>query len=141
MIVLSVRHTGSHFLNDALGLSGYFIHSGIKREIVDKWLGGHDVIVSPLRDPKDVWASFCKRDHPEELFWKDWNALIDLNKQYKIHYVPIDHPERDACFSAISDEVVDWDKRLGAIKNVTGEFRKIDLSPIYKIPFVSQFYG
>jgi len=141
MCLVTVPHTATYWMKLALGLDT-FTHAANHR-VAPARLRDADIIVSPLRHPKSVWHTFAKYDgEDEQWFWDNWYALAEFDKQYPIHYIPIDCLEiRDELFSQISDRTPDWAvKENSSNRAVCAEY--IDLTPIWEmLPVVERFYG
>lgn len=148
LFLLSVPHTGTRFTERLLGPL-YKMHTdlGVERKRMPRLrllLEMSRVIVSPLRDPQKVWASFCRRRHTGERFWEGWRILEVLHQEFKIHYLPVDTPDRQLYLDEIAKGLgrkieTDWEP-IGN-KDVThGLLLDQDLTEVYAMPMIRDRY-
>lgn len=138
MICLAAPHTASQWMYRALGLDT-FTHPATAHA-ADR-VAEADLIVSPLRQPKSVWHTFCKYSgESTQWFFDNWYALAHFDAEYPIHYIPMDLPERQTLFAEVSDNHPNWDLKINSSdRAVCAEY--LDLSPIMAMPFIERFYG
>ncbi len=128
LIIASVPHTGSHFLID---LTGYtvlddpenisravernlrvycfrHVYGGESIELLTKW-GKMAPLISPLRHPMSVAQSWKNRGKPifeieqRASMIKLFHKLIDLSKAVKIHFLPLDLPNKQRYLDRICE--------------------------------------
>mgnify|MGYP000076110558 FL=1 len=157
MLLVSVPHTGTRFLQ---GLTNApFMHSyeyTTPQNIVDR--GGSDILCAPLRDPWEVWKTWYQRypnlfyildpDHPKSMETA-WRSLAALDREFgSVIYIPVDVPDRrDEQLQSLSEAMgrdlsTDWEPV--AARTQEKKLREVpekDLSWIYQLPFVEEFYG
>lgn len=137
-IIVSVPHTGTRFLQKRFGIAHHVhTHSNwvkIMNEIQDRQ------IVSPLRHPKDVWRSWCRRRHADDLtnwvsqFFIAWGNLHTLDQMYDIDFVCVDKGE--------DSRITDWQK-VGDTDGDSAQWKlhKVDLRPLMKLPMIQRNYS
>jgi len=150
MIVVSVPHTGTRTLRGLLGAPGWHVFG----EDFEKMVEGKRLI-APLRDPTEVWASFCRRrgtGHAVALsrYDESWMALAGWDAVYDITYVPVDIPGvRDDIMAELGVENIDWDRKAGhlseedllACKGYEGDWIEKDIGWVYDLSFIRKFYA
>lgn len=138
--VVSVPHTGTRWARRTFECLS--VHSYVDDEIVG-------VPIVPLRDPRAVWDSWCRRlgtGHAVPVnFDFAWEQLHELSHRYDFHYLPLDTPDRDECFYRICDALGEdlapkWDQKDGHLELEVQDYPR-DLSKIYELPFIKRFYG
>ena len=155
-VVLSVPHTGTRTLREILGC--FSKHTFVNNERLAMDLVGA-VVVTPLRDPREVWKSWLVRQgtiHQVDLhqFEKTWRRLEELDKLYSIIYVPLDRPERDMQFAKVERAVGEefspnWEHREGHIETYAYGYEDRprvyddgrDLNWIYQLPMIKRYYN
>lgn len=137
-IIVSVPHTGTRFLQDRLGVEKY-VHTH------SNWVHLHErihdkQIIAPLRKPKDVWRSWCRRrDGGQDVldwaqhFFAAWYVLHTIDQLYDVDFICVD--KRD------DERIEDWSSVGEDEKShPLWKHHRADLRVIYKIPFVHRHY-
>ncbi len=149
MHILSVPHTGSRTLHSVLNCPYVHTHSkgrdpGAQEELVRRVIEGKQ-IVTPLRDPEDVWRSWTNRHNPDtpnpaKHFKRAWELLETYAQEYDLHFITIDRPERDAQLGELLGykPELDW-PAVGHFESDKPPV-EADLSWIYELPMIKQFY-
>lgn len=130
-VVVSVQHTGSRFLCERLGIhTNDIIHTNQPLTSVIEKIDGRDII-TPLRHPKDVWHSWCKRGKADSnLFLFSWARLNTLCFLTPIDFIAVDKQE--------DSRITDWTKVCHNPKEA--ECPEVDLRGIMKMPFIRGHY-
>jgi hypothetical protein len=132
-VVVSVQHTGSRFVADRLGIDqSDIIHTYTELSVLLSQVDGRGDIVSPLRHPKDVWESWCRRgreDYPT--FMLSFFTLGALASIRDVDFIAVDKQE--------DPRISDWTREYHLEKEVVS-CPKVDLSPLRMIPFVREHY-
>lgn len=137
-IIISVPHTGTRFLKERLGIHEH-CHTNANWRHIERQVHGKQ-IVTPLRNPSDVWRSWCRRRHRDDLtkwvaqFFVSWGVLHTLDQMYDIDYICIDKCE--------DPRIDDWSK-VGDKDESVADWRPhgIDLRPLFKLPLVQEHYS
>jgi len=138
--VWSVKHTGTNFLRkvlmDAYGVKISVVHWGNQRNYQGD-------IVSPIRNPKDVYKSWYSRGEFGPKFFEEWVLLNIAFMEGRTRVLPIDTDDRDEHLARMSDFLgielsTDWEPVKPGVRYEPPE---IDLSYIYGMPVVKRFYG
>ncbi len=174
LIIASVPHTGSHFLIDLIDYEILRDESDIKHALERnhkvyrfhhvyggesmEWLlkyGSMAPVISPLRHPMSVAQSWKNRGKPIiehdvhapmiELF----QALIELSKQVKMYFLPLDHPMREQYLKRISDVAgrsfkTRWDRYGPIPSNPHQDLTVAEIDAVNELmtdPFFEQFYA
>lgn len=134
-IIISVPHSGTRFLKDRLKVTEH-IHTNLNWEALMEKIDGRPLI-APMRKPTEVWRSWCRRRNPEEdfpylSFAMSYGVMHTLDQLFDIDFI---------CLETQSDpRITDW-RSVGDQDYGPWELRKLDLRPIYKLPFVQRYYG
>lgn len=141
--LLSVVHTGTHFLMDlfkANGIDNYsHCHYGVQTPIITQ-----ELIVSPIRDPWACYVTCISRGHLDDSFWMGWR---EFNARFlfegDLWIVPVDTDSRGVLLSLLSLRlgvplITDW-KPVRSGPRL--EVEPVDLSEIYNLPVVKKFYS
>lgn len=136
-IIVSVPHSGTRFLKKRLGIKDH-VHANANWVKLWEEVEGREVIV-PLRKPPSVLRSWCRRRADRELvnwiaqFCASWFILHALDQMMELDYICIDKCE--------DPRIDDWTK-VGDEdgSHVRWKLHKVDLRPIYKLPFVDRHY-
>ncbi len=166
ILIVSVRHTGTRFLHDQVG--GIHYHVGENKIHGDGEVSKDQqfsLVLSPLRNPKDVWDSWCCRyglycgTHPsgpivgngdiistKKWFKDSWINLSELHKD--IIFIPVDIEEGKEQIKIAEGRIgrglgVDWNKRYGHQPRPVTKYKRewtADMDFIYKLPFIDRFY-
>ena len=130
-VIVSVQHTGSRFVADRLGIDpAHIIHTYTDLSQVLSQLEGRGII-SPLRHPKDVWESWCKRGRADyATFILSFFTLAALASIRDVDFIAVDKQE--------DSRIKDWSK-VSHDERDTGCV-DVDLSPLRMIPFVRDNY-
>lgn len=136
--VLSVEHTGTHFLDKLLRTGGF-------RDISASHWGDHrddGFVISPIRRPEDVYRSWVARGRMGERFWFSWLRFNERYEAGNVFVLPVDTPDREKRLEALSERLrttftTDWEP-VGCGPKV--EVPDIDLSGLYALPVVRDFY-
>ena len=152
VIIISVPHTGTVFLREVL-YCNYFHCDDLTPEKLAETVEGK-IVVSPLRDPVDVWRSWVKREGtglqlPRERFTENWKRLAQMDRDYDVHYVCVDRPERDEQLRVVEKKLSDprrISKRLHTdwkpLNSVSGEVsEKPEIDWVYELDPVRKYYG
>jgi hypothetical protein len=135
-IIVSVPHTGTRFLQQRLGLQEH-IHTLSSWDSLLRKLAGRKVYI-PLRNPPDVWRSWCRRHNPKIFpygqFFLAWGCLQMIAEQMEVDVICVDHKT--------DPRINDWGK-VGDQDNskVGWQLLKTDLRPLYRLPLVDKYYG
>lgn len=116
MIIASVPHTGSRFVQRLLGCEFVHVYAGESLERIKR----HDLIVVPLRHPMRVAESWKRRgkpiaEHPvHEPMLAMWRNLIEVIDPLKPVYVPIDNGQRELALKGLGRRIgrmleTDWE--------------------------------
>ena len=109
MNLFSIRHTGTHLVQDILTRAGVpfrplHIDEAYAEALCAQITG--DTIVVPLRHPARVLRSWLGRtgiNNTETKLWAAWDFLISKIAPTQPHYLTVDVPEiRDAQLSKLS---------------------------------------
>ena len=147
--LITVPHTGTRTLKAALDC--FHIHAHSMPSSVHR-VCDNKIVVSPLRDPKDVWESWkirfgtVRQADAIGAFDEAWRALAQWDKVYDITYVPLDIPElRDKQLESIgADTSYDWSDRKGHLETLPEDPQPVEDRPldwIYELPMVKQYYN
>jgi len=151
IFLTSIPHTGSHSLQHLLNLQN-FIH--IHDENINEHLMKADLIVAPLRNPRNVWLSWVRRFNksPNEyvkrgaLFLHCWERMNHYSTCYQIHFLPMDTYDREDHLIRMGNLVgmklkTDWPLVNGSQAPIPETIPFIDFREIYSYEFVRSFYG
>ena len=89
-------------------------------------------------------------DHQIDLdrFERQWRKLVQIDRIYKILYIPVDHKDRDKELKRVADRIEEdiapkW-VRVGHMGGNHGEYHgeipEIDWDFIYDLPMIKKFY-
>jgi hypothetical protein len=103
--------------------------------LLDRTRGRH--VVVPLRNPSDVWRSWCRRNAPDKFpysqFFIAWGCLHALDQLRDLDVVCIDKQE--------DQRVSDWSEVGGEDSGVANwKLLKVDLRPLFELPIVKRHY-
>lgn len=135
-IVVSVPHSGTRFLKERLGVDEH-VHSHRPWKDVLKRIEGKHVYV-PLRNPKMVWHSWCRRNNKDPLwfapeFFAAWFNIHTLDQVFDLDFICLDK-QNDA-------RIKDWGRVGGNDASRLGhEIYSVDMQPIYKLPYINRYY-
>ena len=143
--VVSIPHSGTRSMMQALGC-GYH-HMFIREN--QYWQGFKEkILVCPLRDPKEVWKSWVKRDNAKrgavslDLFEKQYQHLKNMDAEYDLFYIPVDRTNFDL-LEELSERVgfhVSLSK-IGSMDAPTEtDHEEPDWDYIYNLPMIKRFY-
>lgn len=129
--IISVPHTGTRFLKKHLDLQ--HMHTSVPWGRIIQKVEKYDRLHCPLRDPQDVWRSWCRRrpgQDPMRIlnnFWSAWSQLNRLDQRYQIRYHQV--------------ELLDGE-RIGEGEHQDNQWtlHKVDLRPFYHFPFMEGRY-
>lgn len=135
-IIVSVPHTGTRFLQERLGVKDY-VHTICPWDALLERVKDRQVI-SPLRNPSDVWKSWARRKNPKTepfpyaLFIGAWHVLHTLDMMMDVDFI---------CVDKCSDpRIKDWEP-VGNRDYGPYDLKPIDLRSIFWLPFVNKHYG
>ena len=130
-VIVSVQHTGSRFLAERLDIDkSNIIHTFTELSQVVKDIQGRKIL-SPIRRPKDVWESWCKRGRPNYAkFMYSFFTLGALASMYPVDFIAVDKQE--------DSRIDDWSKVCHDNREI--ECPVVDLSPLKMIPFIRDSY-
>lgn len=103
MIIASVPHSGSRFVQKLLGCKFLHVYSGESLDEIKR----HDTIVVPLRHPLAVAKSWKRRgkpitEHPKhECMVRMFRNLIDQVDPLNPKYLPVDNARRTSALIAL----------------------------------------
>ena len=144
--LLSVPHTGTHFLKELFLINGIENYSHRHYGAVNIF-PIMDLIVSPIRDPLKTWIS-CASDNTDSALRAYDNAWKEFNWHFQnepdLWVIPVDAPDdvREEQLNLLSMRLglplqTDW-KPVHSLPHK--EVSTPDLSYIYDLPIVQQFY-
>ena len=131
-IIVSVKHSGTRFLRERLGVDEY-VHTDMEWNVLVNRVEGKNIIV-PLRKPEDVWASWWSRGlHNLPIFLHSYYTLHALDQLFDVDYIAVDRQ--------VDERITDWtpvgnkDK-----KKVTVEPFPTDLRVLRMLPIIRRYY-
>ena len=133
-MVISIPHTGTRTLRKLYRCG--FVHTFHLTDTDEKLLkfwGNQFQLISPLRHPFNVWASWVGRhekkqgDVPLELFEPEWMNMDRLSRILNIEFIPVDKLALEKVGSLGLD--------VGRAPNV-----EVDWDKIFSLPFVKEHY-
>lgn len=135
-IIVSVPHCGTRFLMNRLGINDH-IHTMASWDSLLRRIEGRKVYV-PLRNPPDVWRSWCRRHQPQIFpygqFFLSWGCLQMLDSIRDVDIICVDH--------RTDPRIDDWGKVGDEDASKVGwQLIKTDLRPLYRLPIVEKYYG
>lgn len=137
-IIVSVPHSGTRFLKERLSIAHHCHTHTNWRKLYEEIQGKH--IIVPLRRPDEVWRSWCRRRDPDSVlmwvgaFFQGWCILHTLDQMYELDFICIDKQE--------DLRISDWSKVGDGDENgPRWKLLKVDLRPLYKLPFVQEHYS
>jgi len=112
------------------------------------------VIVTPLRDPRNVWKSWERRNNKlSRHFMQQWNTLKNFDANCYIFYVPVDREEKHECIQELSKKLgrklsPDWDIYIGCDHEPARLPYHAGVDPLdevgwkylYNLPMIKRFY-
>ena len=109
-----------------------------------KWIQIFDLIITPIRRPELVAATWARRGDKEDHFWiqwDNWQKMVDLGALV----LPIDHPDRDSYLEKISTAIdmkleTDW-APFNTAKAPRGTSLPVKVDRLYDIPIIGELYG
>jgi hypothetical protein len=140
--LVSVPHTGTKFLRKLL------IDHGIDFTMTHYFEFQGGVTVSPIRDPLKCYNTFMRRQRPISQFYDSWHRFNEFYETQDYPIIPVDvKTHRTKALKKLSERLgvplrTDW-KPVGTSKNLDFPEIKavdIDLSEIYALPVVKQYY-
>lgn len=143
MHILSVPRTGTHCLQDILKCDYVHTYSmgrnaQAQSNLVRKGAAAAPLVV-PLRNPRDVWRSWTNRfTNPARHFEQAWRLLEVYAKEYELHFIPVDHSERDSQLAKLGKFESTWPK-VGHLES-DKEPVEADLDWIYEMSFIKRYY-
>lgn len=135
-LIVSVPHCGTRFLKERLGIEKH-IHTTSRWDSLHKACAGKELIV-PLRNPVDVWRSWCRRNNPHMFpyaqFYLAWGALQMLDLTYSLDVICIDKQE--------DQRISDWGK-VGDedASRANWNLLKVDQRHLQLLPIITRHYG
>jgi len=141
MITLfSVPHTGTHFLKKVLEDAGLTV----KAKHWTGWLPVDGLIIAPIRDPKRTLQSWKARKRVQD-FTGLWELFDKAYNSQNVFVLPIDTDNKDERLKELSKLLnvtleTDW-APLNVGPSSEHEEIKEDLTDIYKLKVVNDFYG
>lgn len=138
--IRSVQHTGTNFIHKVLMDAGWNCRATHWTNANVKDTG---LMISPIRNPKDVWVTWCSRDRQEDFnhMWSLFNQVYLENPNLFI--VPVDTEDREDYLNLLSQRLkcdlkTDW---TPVESREHKNYMDRDLSNIYELPVVRKFYG
>jgi len=100
-------------------------------------------VVSPIRDPWDVYVTWYSRDRDIAEMFDEWYWFDDAYRRQIPLIVPVDTADRETHLDTLSKRLkysftTDWSPVESMARKIPP---KIDLSGIYELPVVKRFYG
>ena len=135
-IIVSVPHTGTRFIKERLGIEQY-VHAHTGWRTI--WNRAHErPIVVPLREPADVFRSWCRRHDPKNFpygeFFLAWGQLHALDQMLELDVICIDKCD--------DPRITDWTPvGDGDVSRAGWKLHKIDLRAIHKLPIIERHYS
>lgn len=138
--VMSVKHTGTHFLTQLLSESIGPVRtthwSALNKDMLS------EITISPIRHPDLCYATWYSRNRFGPAFFEEWKVLNYNFVNDRIHPFPIDTENREFYKQQLEEVlgeklVTEW-KPLGSDKRY--EPPKMDLSEVYNLEVVQFFY-
>ncbi len=138
-MILSVPHSGTRFLMNRFGEKKY-AHTtwewGLIWELLDEL--PHETPIVPLRDPVQVWRSWCRRNKAETFpygeFFLGWGQLHALDQMMELDVICVDKKE--------DPRIDDWTSVGSADGNCANwKLIRCDLRSLYELPIVKRHYG
>lgn len=146
VFLLSVPHTGTRFTKGIIN-PDCEMHTDLAESMVmlRPLLEISRVIVVSLRDPWKVWDSFCRMKRTKDRYFGCWQGLDELDKDFKLHYFPIDLPDRQGNLDRLSAVLgrtvtTDWEP-VGVDYSRRGTVVNQDLSSIYELSMIKDRYS
>ncbi len=139
--ILSVKHTGTNFLDqlikEYLGpvRAAHWSHS--RPDKLPK------IVVSPIRNPQDVYTTWYSRGRFGPEFFKEWQVFNEAFLLGIPTIVPVDTPDREFHLNKLSNRLgVDLQTEWVPVESQTRyPAPEIDLSSIYELEVVKAFYA
>jgi hypothetical protein len=134
-IVVSVPPRGTRFLMKKLDIE-LQVHTHWPWDTIMKALEGKEAVVA-MRDPLDVWQSWCRRRGTQAQFaygefFLAWGGLHTLDTLMDLDIICVDKKE--------DSRIKKWDKIAGwHMKDETT--MPIDLRSVYELPIVKKRYS
>ena len=145
--LVSVPHTGTRFAQELL-------EQAYPNLICEHWLRYRgvvpaafdcDLVIVPMRNPLDVYRGFWKRSKMGPEYFDSWTTLQEAYDYSPVlmRFLPVDLHDRDDYLQALATDLgirlrTDWEP-VGTRESVFEP--PIDLSKVYRLPVVQQFYG
>jgi hypothetical protein len=98
-------------------------------------------MVCPIRDPQKTWVTWQSRKRDQD-FTEKWQLLNTIFETQDVSFIPIDTEDRDSHLRKLEERLniplrTDWTP-VNSQRNIKVD--PIDLSGIYRLPVVSEFY-
>lgn len=135
-IIVSVPHSGTRFLKKRLDVRDN-AHTTLPWGRLWEWCSMEREIIVPLREPADVFRSWCRRNNPKSFpygeFFMAWGQLHALDQMIELDVI---------CVDQCSDpRITDWTQEGHGDGAYAGwKLHKADLRPVYKLPIVERHY-
>lgn len=135
-IIASIPYSGTRFLKERLGVDDH-VHFTLDWGRVWGNTEGRSIIV-PLRQPVEMWRSWCRRHDPKnfpyEQWFLAWGKLHALDQMTDLDVICVDKQD--------DHRITDWSK-VGHDDNSRADWqlKKVDLREVYALPIVHRHYG
>ena len=134
-VIVSVPHTGTRFLKSHFNAD--HVHTMYPWNELLERLEGYDHLIVPLRHPKEVWESWCRRDkfnnpHRIAIWYACWWNLHALSLVTDLDVICIDKKD--------DERIKDW-KIVGHDPGYS-KYARVDiaLSTLWHLPIVAENY-
>ena len=138
-MILSVPHSGTRFLMERLG-DTEFAHTTWGWDMIWAKLekSQHEEPIVPMRDPFEVWRSWCRRNKADAFPYADfflaWGKLHALDQMMELDVICVDKKE--------DPRIDDWSNiGNGDANHSDWKLIRCDLRHLYELPIVKRHYG
>jgi hypothetical protein len=135
-IIISVPHTGTHFLKRELGVPTAE-HTWVSWDKLIERCDSHEHIYVPMRHPlkvRNTWAGRGRLGNEEGVmrWWKSWFQLQALDELYGLDIIAVDRQT--------DPRIKNWAKERSMPRPLPDSWRKVPIEPVLELPVVNLFY-
>ena len=134
-MILSVPHSGTRFLKDRLSDPEHCHTHWSWDRITERLSSCDQPPIVPLRNPLDVWASWCRRNgttnFPYTEFFLAWGQLHTLDQMMELDVICVDRKD--------DPRIDDWTP-VGVF-GTEQVILPIDLRSLHTLPIVERHFG
>jgi len=104
------------------------------------WKGEGKFIISPIRDPYHVYRTWYSRGKFGPDFYKEWNRFNSARDS--VHILPVDTNDREEHLKNLGEKMgLELKTQWKPIEHMERfEPPEIDLSEVYNLPVVREYY-